>query len=392
MPQSHTTVARARWATSLAFAVHGAIAGSFATRIPQLQQGLDLSAGQLGAALMAPAIGALVAMPMSSLVMHRFGLRRTTRVALVLWCLTLVLPAVAFNLAAFFVALLIFGACSAVADVSMNSSGVSLEKARGAPVMSSLHGMWGVGMLAGSGIGVAAAHGELAPLWHFASVAVVLAAIAVVLPRYTLDINPETPDEKPPAFALPTKSVLPIGVVGFCAVFIEGAAGNWSAVYLVERADASPGLAALSVSAFMLAMAVARLLGDSVVRVWGPVASVRVSGGVAAVGAVLVTFASTSWLAIAGFMLIGVGVAIVVPMCLAAAGRVGTNQSRSIAGMVTMTEGSNILAPAIVGGIAAVATLSVSFGFVALLALVMIPAAGALRVAHPDDELLGIGV
>lgn len=379
------TLSSARLATSLAFAVHGAVAGTFATRIPQIQQSLELSEGQLGAALMAPAIGALIAMPLTSQLIHRFGLRPTIRVTLVAWCLSVTLPAVAFDLPSLFVALMIFGAAAGLGDVSINSSGVSLEKARNAPVMSSLHGYWGMGMLAGSGAGVVAAHVELDPMWHFVGAALVLALIGLTLPRYMLAIAPDVEEDKPPAFALPVRSTIPIGLVALCAVFIEGAAANWSAVYMIERVEASPGLAAASVPAFMLTMSLARLFGNPAIRRLGPVTAVRISAAFAAAGAVAVMLGNVPWVAIVGFMFMGVGVAIVVPLCYGAAGHVGTNQSRSIAGVATMTEGSNVIAPAIVGGIAVVASLTVSFGFMALLALLIIPAARALRVARPDS-------
>src|SRR3954447_14032248 len=70
------TIPRARVATATVFAVHGAVAGSFATRIPWIRDRLDLSPGALGLALLVPALGALVAMPATGALVHRVSGRR----------------------------------------------------------------------------------------------------------------------------------------------------------------------------------------------------------------------------------------------------------------------------------------------------------------------------
>lgn len=83
---------RARYAVATVFAVHGAVTGSFATRVPWIQDHASVSAGQLGVALAFPAIGASVAMPLASGISHRFGARAALRGLLALWTLALVLP------------------------------------------------------------------------------------------------------------------------------------------------------------------------------------------------------------------------------------------------------------------------------------------------------------
>src|SRR4029453_18043478 len=93
----------------------------------------------------------------------------------------------------------------------------------------------------------------------------------------------------------------------------------------------------------------------------------------------LVVFGSTAWLAIPGFALIGIGIAVVVPLAFAAAGHSGGTPRQAIAGVAPVTYTSGLVAPAIVGGIAQATSLTVSFGVVTLLAAALIPSAGALR-------------
>ena len=86
--------------------------------------------------------------------------------------------------------------------------------------------------------------------------------------------------------------------------------------------------------------------------------------------------------AIAGFALIGVGIAVVVPLCFAAAGRRGPNPSQAIAGVATVTYTSGLIAPAAIGGIAGASSLTVSFALVTVLTLGLVLGAGVVR-PHP---------
>jgi MFS family permease len=168
--------------------------------------------------------------------------------------------------------------------------------------------------------------------------------------------------------------------MGFFAVFAEGASMDWSAIYLRDVTHADPGLAASAFTAFACTMAVARLLGDAVVRRLGPVRTVRASGLTAAVGGALVVIARTPALAITGYALIGIGVAVVVPLCFAAAGRIpSSSPGQEIAGVATLAYASGLAAPAAVGWIAEATSLSVSFGLVTVLLLGLVLGAGMLR-------------
>ncbi|MET7443186.1 MFS transporter, partial [Streptomyces sp. NPDC005568] len=328
---------RARYAVAAVFAVHGAVTGSFATRVPWIQDHAGIGAGQLGIALAFPAIGASVAMPLAGWITHTFGARTALRGLLALWTLSLVLPALAPNLLTLCLALFTYGATAGMADVAMNALGVEVENRLDRSIMSGLHGMWSAGALAGSAAGTLAAHlGSDARLHHVLASAV-LTVLGLVACRWVLDLKPTEDEEPPPRFALPPKSALLIGAVGFCAVFAEGASLDWSAVYLRDQLDTSAGLAAASTTGFTLTMAIARLAGDKVVDRFGAVRTVRVGGVLATLGGLLVVFAGNPAAAMAGFALMGLGIAVVVPLAFAAAGRSGPNPSLAIAGVATIT-------------------------------------------------------
>ncbi len=217
-------VRRARYAVAAVFAVHGAVTGSFATRVPWIQDHAGVSAGQLGLALAFPALGASLAMPLAGGISHRFGARTALRGLLALWTLALVLPSLAPNLLTLCLALFVYGATAGMSDVAMNALGVEVENRLDRSIMSGLHGMWSVGAVVGSAAGTLAAHLGSDARLHHALAASVLTVAGFAACAWVLDLQPAEDEEPPPRFALPPRSALLIGAIGFCAVFAEGRA------------------------------------------------------------------------------------------------------------------------------------------------------------------------
>jgi predicted MFS family arabinose efflux permease len=373
-------VRRARRATAVVFAVHGCVTGSFAARVPWVAGHVGVDVGHLGIALLMPGIGAILAMPFTGRLAHRYSFRSLVTATIVAWCACLVLPSLPTSLVLLCVLLLVFGACAGVADMAMNAHGALVEKRFGRSVMSSFHGFWSAGVLAGSAIGALASHTGLDTRVQFAITTVALAVVGAAAARAMLDEETADEDEDaPPAFALPTKPVLLIGLVGLCAVFSEQAGTDWSALFIRRELGGSASTAALAVSCFAVAMATVRLAGDRVVQRLGAVATVRGSAACAVAGALAVVLAPDLALGLVGFGLLGIGVALVVPLVFAAAGRIGPHPARSIAGVAGVAYGSGLVAPGVIGGIASASSLTTAFCVVAGLVVVMGLAAGVLR-------------
>ncbi|MGX1121841.1 MFS family permease [Streptomyces ambofaciens] len=135
-------------------------------------------------------------------------------------------------------------------------------------------------------------------------------------------------------------------------------------------------------------MALARFAGDKVVDRFGAVRTVRVSGVLAALGGLLVVVGGHPAVAMTGFALMGLGIAVVVPLCFAAAGRAGSNPSLAIAGVATITYTSGLVAPSAIGGLAQATSLVVSFGLVTLLACCLVVFARVLRAGDRNRPKL----
>ena len=370
---------RARIATGVVFAVHGSVMGTFAARIPWVAQHVGVGVGGLGVALLMPGAGALAAMPLSGRLIHRHDLRFLVRLLVGAYCAALLLPSLPTSLLLVCLALIVYGAAAGVADVAMNAQAVLVEQRYGRSVMSGMHGCWSVGALAGAAAGALAVRVTPNAQAQFLGTAIALAAVTMVASTWLLRHRPEPEVDPPPAFALPSRAVLLIGLIGLCAVFAEGSGLDWSAVYVHDVLGHPASTAALTVATFSVSMAVARFAGDSVVRRIGPASTVRIAGACACAGALFVVLARSLVLVVGGFALLGIGIAVVVPLVFAAAGRIGPHPGRSIAGVAGIAYGSGLVAPGVIGGIARLSSLTMSYVVVVVLTAAMAAGAGVLR-------------
>src|SRR5215472_3768480 len=103
---------RARVATGAVFAVHGAVAGTFAARLPWIAEHVGVGVGGLGVALLMPGFGAMLAMPLSGRLVHRHDLRSLVRVLVLAWCAALLLPVLPTSLALLCPLLVLYGAAA----------------------------------------------------------------------------------------------------------------------------------------------------------------------------------------------------------------------------------------------------------------------------------------
>jgi MFS family permease len=377
-------------ATAVVFMVSGILTGTLSSRWPWLAGRLHLTSGVIGALGLASTAGALVTMPFAARFVHRYGARAATWVLTVAMGVTLALPPFAPGIAVLTVIFVLMGAVIGVADNAMNTAGVEAERATRMTIMSGLHGMWSIGVLAGALAGSLAARLGLDPRLQF-SVAGGLIAIAGIASAKWLAGDPavgSTAEIDVPKFVWPRGLVLLIGLVAFAAIFVEFAASSWAALFMHWTLHTSQAVAALATAVFALAMAAGRLAGDSVVARVGAVRSVRVCGVLGTAGCLLVALAPDTWLALAGFVLIGIGVSVVVPLVFAAAGHLGPSPAIGVAGVATISYGAGLAAPSMMGGVADISSLRVAFGLAAVIAVAIAAGAGLLARTSQDAPVL----
>lgn len=395
---------RARFAVSAYFFLAGMVLATWASRIPAVKNQAGLDEGALSIALLGLAVGALAAMQVAGRLADRFGSVTTLLPAALLAVATLIGPGHAHSLPVLFAALFALGAGHGLVDVPMNVEAARVERHYGRPIMASFHAAFSIGMFVGAGIGALAAATGTGAAATFWAVALGLLVPAVAVRRMLLpDSVPEpagttgpapagsdrTPEHRRPRLPRVRAKTALFGVLAFACFLGEGAATDWTTVYLHDELAASGALAAVGFAVFSATMAAGRMVGDRLTARFGPVAVVRAGGILAAAGLGTGLLVPSAAVAITGFGLLGAGLSCIVPQIFTATVnddpvRAGRNLG-FVAGLGYL---GMLSGPVVIGGIAHMSTLTIALAVPAVLALGI--AAGATAIKPSRRPLTGV--
>ncbi len=371
---------RARRAVLAVFALNGFALGGWFVRIPAVQDRLGIGEGLLGVALLGAAVGALLSMTVTGGLISRLGSRRVVGATALLLPISLIPLALAPNVVALALALLLVGAANGALDVSMNSHAVAVEDRYGRRIMSSFHAAFSFGALAGSVLGGGVAYLGVEVLPHFLVVFVLATLAAVPAYRALLPSDADAAEGGAPAFARPTRALFGLGVISFCVLLGEGAMSDWSAVYLDNTLETGPGFAAAGYAAFSLAMTLGRLFGDRLTERFGPTRLVRLCGAVAAVGLGVALAVGDPVFALVGFACAGAGFSVVFPLALSAAGQTeDVATGPALAAVSTAAYTGFLVGPPTIGFVAEVAGLGTALYLVVGLSTAVFLLGGTVR-------------
>jgi fucose permease len=156
----------------------------------------------------------------------------------------------------------------------------------------------------------------------------------------------------------------------------EGAVGDWGAVYLHEDLGAGVGVASSGFAVYSLAMVSGRLLGDRWVARWGDWQVITWATTAAGLGFAVALAVDHPVAALCGFVVLGLGLSLVVPVTMSKAGHLGGESAGPGVALVSSISGLGpIVIPPVIGFLAEAAGLPVALGAVsglALLAVVLI--------------------
>ncbi len=357
-------------ATAAVFAVSGAAFASWVSRLPAVRDRLGAGEAELGLALLAPAVGSLLTMPFVGRLCSRWGSRRVV--------IATALPAAGVlaalphsgSIPALAAVLFVWGALYGAWDVAMNIHGSEVERRAARAWMPRYHACWSVGGFLGAAAGALAARGGVSVGAHLAVAGLTCALVLVVAVRRFVDDRGQdagdrgqdagdrgddagpVPEQAPPRESLLSRRLVGIGVITICATLAEGAAADWLAIYLADERSAGESAAAAGFTLFAVAMAAARFAGTTVIERLGRVVTLRAAGVVLAVG-VAVTLAAPGLAgAYAGALLWGLGVAIVFPAAMSAAGDTDSRSNDAIALVSTIGYSGFMFGPPTIGFLA----------------------------------------
>ncbi len=373
----HVSGLREQWATRAAFFVVGVSVGGWAPLVPFAKERLGADDASLGALLLCLGLGSVVTMPVTGILLGRFGCKALILIPGIVLCLALPLLAIGSTFAALGVALLAFGGAMGTMDVAMNMQAVHVEKDAGRPMMSGFHGLWSVGGIVGSAFVSLLLWLGATPLFAISLVALVCAALLAVAAPGLLTYGNRESDV--PLFVAPRGPVLFLGVLCFIVFLAEGVVLDWGALFLSGK-GMDPASAGFGYAAFATAMTIGRLVGDRVVAALGGVRILLFGSLLVAAGFTFAVAAPSPVAAIAGFVLVGAGASNIVPVLFSLGGRQTLMPgSHAVSAITTIGYAGVLLGPAMVGFVAQGTSLPIALLLVASLMLVVTVSARVAR-------------
>lgn len=304
-----------------AFAVNGFAFASWASRIPQVKEQLELSPAELGFVLFGIAVGSVVGLPLSGPLIHRIGSRRVVMAGSAIGGIALIGVAAGLNVGVIPVvaALVVCGLTMAGWDVAMNVQGALVEQRIGQSIMPRFHAGFSLGTVAGALGGVAMVALDVSVSVHLA---IVGAAVTLGLPLAVRAFLPDREEHEEPTNhgfkAWTERRTLLVGVFVLAFAFAEGAANDWIGVALIEDHGAAEAVGTLGLAAFLTAMTIVRWIGPGLLARHGRVKVVRGLAVISVAGLTMFVFGPNAGVAIAGAVLWGAGLALGFPVGMSA--------------------------------------------------------------------------
>lgn len=364
-----------RVAVSSFFFVNGFLYASWTSRLPEIQRFFNIGNAQLGTLLFVLAIGALISMPFSGWLTTRLGSHRITQIAGLVFCALVMLITIYPDIRLVSVIFVFVGLASGAMDVAMNGQAVYVERLWNKPIMSSFHAVFSIGMALGAAAGALFAKFHFQLQTHFMIVGgvgltwLIFASIYLIKDEQSESKSTESESH----FVLPTKAILPLGIIGFCGMTGEGSMADWSAIYMNKVLQQTEAFGAIAFGAFGVAMTIGRIFGDYFTLKLGKRKLLIIDSVLSVVGLGIVLSFSSEWLALGGFFLVGLGLSTVVPIVYSTAGNTeGVIPSVGIAMATTIGYAGFFVGPPTIGFLADTFGLRIGLCFSLTLFLIML--------------------
>lgn len=419
--------------------------GTWLSRLPSLRDELGASTLQMSLYGLCLAAGSLGGMVIAGRLTERLGARRVLAVFIALQVVFLPLAVTLIltgNLVVGLAVLFAYGLSFSVADIAMNVSGASAERAYRKPRLPLMHAGYSIGVMLSMGIGAVAESLKVPLAAHYLAVMVVIAVVSAfalgkvpVDESHALSLSPPEGTGTPlistgpipviaasetsnDAIATTTGSipiisidstqatganakagatgkskdpadrpyspwrdrrVLLIGLITLSAGLVEGAPADWLPLALVDGRGVSNEFGAIMLGLFFGAVVTARLLGSVLLTRFGRSTVLRASFITALIGILIVLLLPSSAAMVIGTVLWGLGTGVCWPVTISAAADNPKTAARDVATVSAVGYTSMLIGPMAFGVLGEYIGLMQAFWVLPLFALVGILLAGITR-------------
>jgi MFS family permease len=356
-----------RVALGALFFFMGICFASWAARIPDIQAKFQLSEGELGTLLLCLPIGSMLGLPIAGWSVHRFGSRSVILICSFAYAFTLPLIGLAPSLWTIAPVLMGFGVLGNIMNISLNTQALGLENQYGKSILASFHGIWSMAGFTGAGVGAGMIFLNFSPAAHYVVVALLSAVMILLSQKFVINDKPAPGEESGLVLRKPDALLLRIGLISFLGMMAEGCMFDWSGVYFKKIVEAEPQYVSLGYVCFMGAMASGRFVTDKASNRFGKVPVLQVSGLLIFLGLLLSVVFPNLFTAAIGFLMVGAGVASIVPVSYGIAGRSKLySPSVALALVSTISFFGFLVGPPLIGFVAELFDLKVSFALIGI--------------------------
>lgn len=321
---THPPKMSAAWSIRALFFCEATVLTSIFPRFPDFKQALELDHAQLGVSLLGLPMGTLLSLLLAGGLVDRLGTKRASSLGLALVAMALILPTLSWSMLSLFGALFLVGLSLALIEIGMNVDADRVEKWINRPIMSSCHGFWSLGALVGTGLGALAVGLGVTPFEQIVVLSSFFGIAGLLVIRFRTHIPIPAPStENSPTFALPTRAMLGLAVFSVGLQMSEGAAFDWSGIYMKEVVNANATFIGAAYFAFTLPMAIGRFAGDYFRTAIGPVLLARITTIIACIGILVLGLSNSPVGSIVAWGLVGLGASMAFPLAVTAAAERG---------------------------------------------------------------------
>lgn len=360
-----------RISLSMYFFMAGFGFATWASRIPTLKENFDFNEAELGNLLLVMPVSSLIGLPISGWLVSRFDSRLPLLVAFIGFGLALAFIGYSDNLYVLVGAVFLFAFSMRVLNISMNTQSITLQKSFVKKILGSFHGIWSSGGLLGVGFSTWMIGIGVSMERHLLIGGIVIILSGIISYSWLLKKDRVTQGNKL-ALGKPDKFIVYLGLLVFFAAIAEGGMFDWSGVYFKEVVKQDVFTTGYLI--FMVFMALSRFLSDKWIDLLGMEKMYIASSTVISLGILLMVIFPYFWPAVVGFSLVGIGVAAIFPMTYGLAGN-SKKYSPGMAVSIIATYGivGMLLGPPLLGYLAHLFNLQVSFLMIMIAGLMLIP-------------------
>ena len=374
-----------RWRVAGFFFLSGIITATWNSRIPDVQDHLQLGNAAWGVVLAALPVGLMIGLPVASWLVARFGTSAVTTTTTIIACLSLALLGVASERLSIMIVLFFIGFNRTIMNIAINTSAVEVQQLYHEPVISVFHGLWSLACFAAAGIGTLMIILKIIPAFHFVFIAIICLA-AVILNRDRSKNIEHTQPGKKPFLVKPDQYLLLLGLIAFFSMSAENTMFDWSINYLdkvlhVERKWMTAGY-----TCFIVMMSLGRLAGDRMIHRYGYINMLQFNGILMATGFAIASLLPDLLAACFGFLLVGFGDGTIVPIIYSLAGKSSKLPAYAIASVTTIGYVGFVVNPLVVGFISDNMGMQWAFGLMGLYSICVTILAGKTRIVQKSEK------